>query len=60
MRTTREAAVVKPKELLKWAIIAFIAFYLIKQPTSAAHDISNAGNFLSSAARSVSNFVTSL
>ncbi len=50
----------KPRELLKWAAIAFVLFYLIKQPTGAAHVITNAGNFLSSAARGVSTFVTSL
>jgi len=57
---SREAVVLKPRELLKWAAIAFVLFYLIKQPTGAAHVITNAGNFLSSAARGVSTFVTSL
>jgi hypothetical protein len=51
---------VKLKQVLGWAAIAFILFYLIKQPVGAAHVVHNIGNFLSSVAHGISNFLTSL
>jgi hypothetical protein len=51
---------VKLKQVLGWAAIAFLLFYLIKQPTGAAHVVHNIGNFLSSAAHGFSNFLSSL
>lgn len=56
---SREAHV-KPKQLLGYAAIAFVLFYVIKQPTGAAHIISNIGNFLTSVARGFSSFLSSL
>jgi hypothetical protein len=50
----------KPKTILNYAIIAFLLFYVIKDPTGAAHIINNLGNFLSSLARGFAAFFTSL
>jgi hypothetical protein len=51
---------VKLKTILGYAAIAFILFFVIKDPTGAAHVINNIGNFLSSMARGFSAFFTSL
>ena len=56
---SREATV-KLKQVLGWAAIAFILFYLVKQPTGAAHIVHDLGNFLSACARGFSSFLTSL
>jgi hypothetical protein len=56
---SREATV-NLKQVLGWAAVAFILFYLIKEPTGAAHVVRNIGNFLSSAAHGFSSFLTSL
>jgi hypothetical protein len=58
-QASREAHV-KPKQLLGYAVIAFILFFVIKDPTGAAHTINNIGNFLSSVARGFSEFLSSL
>ena len=50
----------KPKQLLGYAAIAFVLFYVIKEPTGAAHIINNIGNFLTSVARGFSSFLSSL
>lgn len=46
--------------ILGYAAIAFILFFVIKDPAGAAHLINNVGNFLSSLARGFSAFFTSL
>jgi len=51
---------VKPKQILGYAVIAFLLFYIIKEPGGAAHVVSNIGNFLSTVARGFSNFLSSL
>jgi len=51
---------VKLKTILGYAAVAFILFFVIKDPTGAAHVINNIGNFLSSIARGFSAFFTSL
>ena len=56
---SREAHV-KPKQLVGYAAIAFVLFFVIKDPTGAAHIVSNIGNFLSSVARGFSSFLDSL
>ena len=50
----------KPKQIFGWIAIAFVLFYLIKQPTGAAHVVHNIGTFLSSAASGFSSFLSSL
>ena len=50
----------KPKQILGYAVIAFILFFVIKDPAGAAHIINNIGNFLSSVARGFSAFLSSL
>jgi hypothetical protein len=51
---------VKPTTLAGYALIAFVAWWIIKEPGSAAHLVTNIGNFLSSAASGVSHFVSSI
>jgi hypothetical protein len=51
---------VKLKDILKWLIIAFVIWWIIQEPTNAAHLVHNIGTFLSSAASGLSHFVTSI
>jgi hypothetical protein len=51
---------VKLGNILKWAIVAFVVWWVIKEPTDAAHLVHNVGNLLSSAANGLSNFFTSI
>ncbi len=53
-------ATVKPKQIFGWAVIAFILFYIIKDPGGAGHIVHNIGNFLSSVASGFANFFNSL
>jgi hypothetical protein len=55
-----QGGTVKLKTILGYAALAFILFFVIKDPTGAAHVINNIGNFLSSVARGFSAFFTSL
>ena len=55
-----QGGTVKLKTILGYAAIAFILFYVIKDPTGAAHIINNIGNFLSSVARGFADFFTAL
>lgn len=50
----------KPKTIFGWLAIAFILFYVIKDPGGAAHIIHDIGNFLSSVATGFANFFNSL
>ena len=50
----------KLKTILGYAAVAFILFFVIKDPAGAAHIVNNIGNFLASAARGFSAFFTSL
>ncbi len=50
----------KLKTILGYAAIAFILFFVIKDPTGAAHVATNIGNFLASAARGIAAFFSSL
>ena len=56
---SREAAV-KLGTILKWAAIAFVLWWVIQQPTSAAHLVHNIGSLLSQAAHGVSSFVANI
>jgi hypothetical protein len=51
---------VKPKTILGYLVIAFIIWWVVQQPTSAAHLVHNIGTLLSEAAHGLSNFVASI
>ena len=46
--------------ILKWAAIAFVLWWVIQEPTSAAHLVHNIGSLLSQAAHGVSSFVANI
>ena len=48
------------KTILGWATVAFVVWFVIEQPTAAAHIVHNIGTFLSNAARGLANFFASL
>ena len=50
----------KPRQLLGYAVTAFVLFFVVKDPAGAGHVINNIGNFLSSVARGFSGFLSSL
>ena len=50
----------KLKTILGWLAVAFILFFVIKDPAGAAHIVNNIGAFLASAAHSFSSFFKSL
>jgi hypothetical protein len=51
---------VKLSKILTYVIIAFIIWWVIQQPTSAAHLVHNIGSLLSEAAHGLSSFVASI
>jgi hypothetical protein len=48
------------KSILGWLAVAFIVWWVIEQPTSAAHLVHNIGTFLTTAAAGISNFFSSI
>ena len=46
--------------VLKWAFVAFVVWWIIQEPTNAAHLVHNIGSLLSSAANGLSHFVSSI
>jgi hypothetical protein len=48
------------RKLLTWAVVAFVAFYLVSDPTGAAHFARSALDGLHTAAGSLSTFLTSI
>jgi hypothetical protein len=50
----------KLKSVLTWAIVIFIAFYLVTQPTAAGHTVHNLLSGLKSAGNSLATFFNSL
>jgi hypothetical protein len=48
------------KKIITWAIVIFIAFYLITDPTGAANTIQGLLNLLKDAGTSLATFVNSL
>ncbi len=50
----------KLRQILTYAIIAFIVWWVIEQPASAAHLWSNIATLLSRAATGLSNFVSKI
>jgi ABC-type glucose/galactose transport system permease subunit len=51
---------VKLSKILTYVAIAFVIWWVIQQPTSAAHLVHNIGTLLSEAAHGLSSFVASL
>jgi hypothetical protein len=56
---SREAAV-NLKTILTWAAVAFVLWWVIQQPTSAAHLVQNIGSLLTTAAHGLSSFIASI
>ena len=50
----------KLRTVLTYAAIAFAIWWVVQQPTSAAHLVHNIGALLSDAAHGLSNFVASI
>ena len=50
----------KLSKILTYLLIAFVIWWVIQQPTSAAHLVHNIGDLLSTAAHGLSNFVASI
>jgi hypothetical protein len=48
------------KTVLGWLAVAFVIWWIIEDPTSAAHVVHNIGTFLTSAAHGISSFFSSL
>ena len=48
------------KAIAGWAALAFIIWWILVEPTAAAHVVHNIGAFLSSAAHGISTFITSI
>lgn len=48
------------KTILTWALVAFAIWWVIQQPTQAAHLVHNIGSLLTTAANGLSHFVSSI
>jgi len=48
------------KTILGWLAVAFVVWWVIEQPTGAAHVVHNIGTFLTSAAHGLSSFFASI
>ncbi len=48
------------KTILGWLALAFVIWWIIEEPASAAHVVNNIGAFLTSAAHGISSFFASL
>ena len=48
------------KTILGWVAVAFVVWWVIQQPTNAAHIVHNIGTFLTTAANGLSRFVASI
>jgi len=48
------------KTVLGWLALAFVIWWVIEDPTAAAHVVHNIGTFLTSAAHGISTFFASL
>jgi hypothetical protein len=51
---------VKLGDILKWLIVAFVVWWIVQEPSNAAHLVHNIGTFLSTAATGLSHFVASI
>jgi len=54
------AELIMLRKIVTWAIVIFIVFYLLTQPSGAAHVINNLLNLLKEAGNSLATFVNSL
>ena len=50
----------KLSRILTYLVIAFIIWWVVQEPTNAAHLVHNIGDLLSNAAHGLSNFVASI
>ena len=48
------------KTILGWLAVAFIVWWVIEQPTGAAHIVHNIGTFLTTVASGLSSFFSSI
>jgi hypothetical protein len=48
------------KKIVGWAVVVFLAWYLITQPTAAGHAVHNLLDLLRQAGTSVATFLNSL
>jgi len=48
------------KKVITWAVVIFLAYYLVTQPTGAGHVMHNLLNGLKSAGNSLATFISSL
>lgn len=48
------------KTILGWLAVAFILWWVIQQPTDAAHFVHNIGTFLTDVASGLSHFFASI
>ncbi len=48
------------KTVAGWAVVAFIVFWVIQEPTHAAQLVHNVGTFFSTAAAGLSHFVSQI
>jgi hypothetical protein len=55
-----QEAAVKLGNIVKWALIVFAVWWIVKEPTNAAHLVHNIGTALSNAANGLSSFFTSI
>ena len=46
--------------IIKWLVIAFVVWWVIKEPTHASHLVHNIGTLLTNAANGLSSFFTSI
>jgi hypothetical protein len=51
---------VKLGDILKWVAVAFVVWWVVQEPTNAAHLVHNIGTFLSNAATGLSHFVAKI
>jgi thiosulfate reductase cytochrome b subunit len=48
------------KTVIGWLVLAFILWWIIVEPVSAAHVVHNIGTFLTDAAHGIATFFSSL
>jgi len=48
------------KSIAGWLALALVIWWVIQEPTSAAHVVHNIGTFLSTAASGITKFFTSI
>lgn len=48
------------KTIAGWAAVAFVIWWVVEDPTGAAHVVHNIGDLLSTAAHGISSFFASL